>query len=81
MLPEGDKLLASFSNSALVITVLQSAADTLDCGVLAPVAGLAAVAWEAGLGCGEHTPFTVMTAAVSGTDSDVSAAPGACGLI
>ena len=30
---------------------------------MAPVAGLAAAAWEAGLGWGEHTPFTVMTAA------------------
>jgi hypothetical protein len=81
MLPEGAKLLASFSNSALVITVLQSAGAALDGEVLAPVAGLAAMAWEAGLGCGEHTPFTVMTAALSGTDSDVSAAPGTCGLI
>ena len=73
----GLKPLASFSNSALVITVLQSVAGLFSAGDVAAVAGFAAAPFAAaGLGCGEHTPLTVMTAAVGGTAAEVSA--GVC---
>jgi hypothetical protein len=65
----GLKPLASFSNSALVITVLQSVAGLFSPVDFAAVAGFAA----AGLGCGEHTPLTVMTAAAGGTAAELSA--------
>jgi hypothetical protein len=57
----------------LVMTVLQSAGGLFAVGVFAVVAGFAAVAVAAaGLGCGGHTPITVITAASAGTEAEVS---------
>jgi hypothetical protein len=77
----GEIPLASFSNSALVITVLHSTA-----GAFAAVPGFAAVASdETGLGVAAHTPFTVITAACGETEAEVSgpsfAGCGGCGAV
>jgi hypothetical protein len=70
----GDTPLASFSNSALVITVWQSPAGVFAAGVFAAVCGFDAVALAAAaVGCVEHTPLTVITAAVGGTAAELSA--------
>src|SRR5579862_4285906 len=70
----GARLLASCSNCALVITVLQSAEDLV--GVLSD-AGLAEVPLAAaGLGWGAHTPSMVSTGALAGTDAEVSTGAG-----
>src|SRR4029077_4903289 len=69
----GATALASFSNWALVMTVLQSAGGVFAAGGFGGVAGLGEVAVAAaGLGCGGHTPTTVITAASAGTDAEVS---------
>jgi hypothetical protein len=67
----GAKAFASFSNSALVITVLQSPEDVFSEAAFAPavVAVFAAVA----LGCAGQTPLIVNTGALAGTEADVSA--------
>src|ERR1700757_1470298 len=54
----GLKPLASFSNSALVMTVLQSAAGLFSAEDVAAVAGFAATPLaEAGFGCGAQIPL------------------------
>src|SRR5579864_590810 len=67
--------LASFSNSALVTTVLQSAEEAL--GAVALAGAAAAPLAAAGFGVAAHTPSIVMTAASAGTEADLSA--GAAG--
>jgi hypothetical protein len=58
----------------LVITVLQSAAVLFSVGDFAAFAGFGATPFAAGgVGFAEHTPLTVMTAAVGGTAAEVSA--------
>src|SRR5258708_27687570 len=75
----GARPFASRSNSAFVMTVLQSAAGVFDAVLSAPVlsgavlADAAVVVW-AGAG---HTPLIVNTGASGGTDADLSA--GAAG--
>src|ERR1700722_9886503 len=70
----GATAFANFSNWALVITVLQSAAGVLVSAALVEVAGFAAVpVAAAGFGCAGHTPITVITAASGGTSAEVSA--------
>src|ERR1017187_5642451 len=69
----GDTPLASFSNSALVITVLQSAAGVFAAGAFSAVAGFDARPFAAAaLGCAEHTPIIVITAAARGTAAEGS---------
>src|SRR5579864_5555225 len=63
--------LASFSNSAFVTTVLQSAEEALGSVALAGVA--AAPLAAAGFGVAAQTPLIVRTAASAGTVADVSA--------
>src|SRR5579863_4362142 len=73
----GLKPAASFSNSALVMVVLQSAA-----GVFVALAGFAAVPLAAaGLGCAGQTPWIVITTAVGGTAAAVSGSFCAPGFI
>src|ERR1700722_7632342 len=70
----GATALASFSNSALVMTVLQSAAGVFAAVSFAEVAGFASVPLAAaGLVCPEHTPITVITGASGGTAAELSA--------
>src|SRR5579863_2116050 len=71
---------ASFSNSALVMTVLQSVAEVFAAGTFGAASDFAAAALvAAALGVAGQTPCTVMTAASSGTDADMSGgAAGAC---
>src|ERR1017187_6043989 len=68
----GAAALASFSNWALVMTVLQSAAGVFVAAVLAAVTGFAVPALAV-LGSAEHTPLIVITAASGGTAAEVSA--------
>src|ERR1700740_2917457 len=81
----GDKPFAIFSNSALVITVLQSAAgvleaaDSAECFEAGAVVLSDAVFAEIVLEAVEHTPFMVNTGASGGTEAEVSTgAAGAC---
>src|SRR5271170_6032190 len=81
----GARAPASFSNSALVMIVLQSAAGAFVAAVfvaavfVAAVAGFAAVPLTVAVfGCAAQTPVMVITAALSGTDADVSGPAGAC---
>jgi len=67
----GAKAAASFSNSAFVMTVLQSAEVPFEAAAGFVVAPFAAAAVLAGA---EQTPLIVNTAAVAGTEADVSAA-------
>src|SRR5580704_2277323 len=73
----GASALASFSSSALVMTVLQSA-GALAARVFAAAAGLAALPGAAALGLAGHTPITVITGAPGGIAAEVST--GAAGL-
>src|ERR1700722_2446314 len=69
--------LASFSNSALVITVLQSDGEALvavEAGLAAPVFATAA------FGAAGQTPFTVSTGASGGTAAAVSGGAAAFGV-
>src|SRR4029077_4260737 len=80
----GDKLFAIFSNSAFVITVLQSAAAVLEgesVALAVEAEDLSAAAFAAdGFGAGGQTPFIVRTGASGGTAAEVSAGvPGAWG--
>src|SRR5208282_2464838 len=75
--------LTNLSNSSLVTTVLQSAAAAAEVAAPAFPAGAVFAAVPvaaAGFGRGAQTPLTVITAAVGGTDADVSGpAAGPCG--
>src|SRR5260221_14215161 len=73
----GETPFASFSNSALVITVLQSAGEAFAAGAFDAVSDVAAAALgAAAFGVAGHTPITVITAASAGKGSEVSGGAG-----
>src|SRR5580704_5787522 len=70
---------SNLSNSSLVMTVLHSPVGAAAAVFPAVVVLAAAPVTEAGRGRGAHTPFTVITAAVGGTEADVSGGAEAIG--